>query len=92
MAARDGLERWRGEVTAHLTDISRRLDDLGERFEKALNKHADEDYADFDKLETRMNDVEKAQSKLAGKVAIVAGIIGAAAAALAEVAIKTLAN
>lgn len=84
----NGLERWRGEVTATLKDIGDRLSELGERFEKALTSHVVEDRSEFDCLDERMKKVETTQATLATKVAIAAGIIGTVAAVIAEVAIK----
>jgi hypothetical protein len=87
---RNGLERWRGEVSAHLTDISARIVELGERFEKALTQHADEDHETFGKVEERLIAVEKSHSRLAGKIAVVAVLGGALAAAGAEAVIRHL--
>jgi hypothetical protein len=92
MPRNGGLERWRGEVTERLTDVARRIDDLGNRFEKALQQHADEDVAEFDDLGGRVAKIEEKHATLAGKVAIVSVLVGAAGAALIEVAIKALAN
>jgi hypothetical protein len=82
------LERWRGEVTAHLADISRRLDDFGERMEKALAKHADDDRKEFNQLDDRMSTVEQSQSKFAGKMAVVSAIAALVGAALTDAALR----
>lgn len=75
--SRNGIERWRGEVSATLDDITKRLDELGERFEKALASHAESDHEQFADLDKRLSDTEKTQSTLVGKIAV-ASVIGAA--------------
>lgn len=84
----NGLERWRGEVSAKLEDISKRIDDLGDRFEKALTEHAVRDDDLFDKHDTRIIALERTAARLAGKMAVAAMIGGALTAAVAEAAIR----
>jgi hypothetical protein len=85
MVGRNGYERWRGETTAHLEDIQRRLEEqkttiesLGGRFEAALKTHVDEDERRFGNHDKRVGSLEQSHSKLLGKVAVTA-MIGAAA-------------
>jgi hypothetical protein len=93
----NGLERWRGEVTATLKDITGRIDGLGERFEKALTQHTSEDHEAFAAVDTnlseakkRIGDLEAAQSNLLGKIAVLSVLGGAFAAALAQGVLKGL--
>lgn len=89
MPRNGSLERWRGEVTAHLADIAKRLDEFGGRFEKALTKHTDDDTIEFGRLDDRIGAVEKSQAKLIGKVAIIAALVSAAVGAIAEAAVRS---
>lgn len=84
----NGMERWRGEVTAKLEDIPRRIDELGARIERALTAHVQEDHSSFEKLDERVSEVEKAEWKLTGKVAVVAGLVGAAMSAIVEESLR----
>lgn len=83
------LERWRGEVSAHLEDIGRRLEDqgkameaLGTRFETALKAHVGEDQESFEAHDERIATLEKAHWLTNGKLAILALVGSAVMAAL----------
>src|SRR5712664_5019573 len=95
MATRNGVQRTLGELSASLTDIGRRLDDhktsieaLGNRFEHALEKHADEDHQDFDAVEQRLLKVEKHQNRLLGKLAVSSLLIGGFTSVLVQVVLR----
>lgn len=90
MAPRNGIERWRGEVTAHLENIAKRLDEIAEQFNAALTVHTAEDKEQFVDLDKRVRVTETSQAKLASKVALGAGLIGAVAAALGDAALRKL--
>ena len=101
MAARNGLERWRGETTEALRTLKEAakehknaIDALGDRLEAALTKHVGEDKADFATVNSRVDaanakaeTVAKAQASLRGKVAIVSAGIGAIVAAVLQAVI-----
>ena len=81
----NGLERWRGEVTEALKDIRKNQDEqwdavqrLGDRFEAALKEHAHVDEERGSRLDKRIAVLERAHSKLAGKVTVYAILIGSA--------------
>jgi hypothetical protein len=84
----DEAERWRGEVTQSLHDISRRLDEMAERFEKALQQHVEKDDTTFEKHDGRLSVLEKASSSISGKMFLVGSVgavlLGAAAQAVLD--------
>jgi F0F1-type ATP synthase assembly protein I len=86
MAARNGFERWRGEVTAHLEDISRRLDEYAAtaaRIAEGLTARNTE-------VDKKFTSIEKAQAMLLGKVTILGVVVGAVTGALAQAVLHRL--
>lgn len=86
------FERWRGEVTQSLHDISRRLDEMAERFEKALQQHVEKDDKTFDEGFKRITALEKSASSVSGKLVLLGGgaaaLLGAATQAVLEHLLK----
>jgi hypothetical protein len=80
MAARNGLERWRGEVTAKLDQLLT----WTERHEQSLDEHKAADAAAFGRIDTRFATVEKTQATVAGKIAVFSALAGAVLGGLAE--------
>jgi hypothetical protein len=87
---RNGLERWRGEVSAHLENIPKLITALGEQFSAALKTHVDDDTTTFKDHNERISKLEHAQDRLLGKMAVVAVLVGAFVAAIAEAAMRRL--
>ena len=84
----DDAERWRGEVTQCLHDIRERIDEMVERFEKALQLHVDKDDKTFDEGFKRIAALERTASSFSGKMVLLGGgaaaLLGAATQAVIE--------
>lgn len=83
-------ERWRGRVDTRLETMKETLDDLpahidrlGERIEKALREHVDDDQNVESKLNSRVSSLELKQSRLLGQLVIFGSIATAVMAAAA---------
>lgn len=92
MAARNGVQRTLGELSAHLADISRQQEEhkaaiitLGDRFEHALERHVDDDRKDFDEVDQRLQKIEKRQNRMIGQVAGASLLFGGATGIIVQV-------
>lgn len=97
MASRNGLERWRGEVTERLREVKDCIDalpdkfeKLGERFEKALQDHAKDDREVACALDDRITAMEKSHSTLIGKATVIGVVFGATVSAIVAAAAREL--
>jgi hypothetical protein len=84
------MERWRGEVTAHLADLGRGVDKiersvaaLGDRFDSALTAHVHHQDDVTNSLDDRLHNVEIAITALVAK-ATVYGVVAAVVVELAS--------
>ena len=95
MAARNGLERWRGSVDESLKNmeagiarIESAVHESGERFAAALREHQEDD----DKRHTSFNhalmEIEGRWTTLKTKIAVISAGAGIIAAVLADVAVR----
>lgn len=77
-------------VEQRLDDLDRKLDEWGERFERALEKHATEDARDFEKQDDRIKTLELAKATFSGKTALLAFILTLLASSVSAAVVARL--
>ena len=86
MAAKNGIERWRGEVSATLAHLAiavsaipEQIEAHSERLEAALLKHVAEDRQDFAAINQKHDALAQSHATTRGKLAVMSALVGAAA-------------